>query len=295
MYQNPIEVSLSSLAVICGCHPGKDKYKYKYICPGYSANLQPFVSQTSPWLGEAAVFLLQRSPGDFFFSSVFTIFPWCHCRRQGTSAMVEMSHDFFFPSPDLPHTFHTPLPDMFMKKGMKFQAFVTLLPTDWFENWPWQLCRNILHLGKWGGRCNVSLKASCPGRPGSSTSPNSPRNLIDESPTFLSCLPFSFSLLAQPGNAGRRAVRSGLCKGICQSRDTQPMACSWTEWGVSIKHPSKCLASAACPQVRHSFVFKATVISTKQTRKELGNTLCAQKRGRERRGNEHFCACRYRA
>lgn len=77
----------------------------------------------------------------------------------------------------------------------------------------------------------------------------------------------------------RESVRAGTCS---------PMACSWTKWGVSIKHSSKCLASAACPQVRHSFVFKATVISIKKACKELGNTLCAQKRegGRERGGGK---------
>lgn len=52
--------------------------------------------------------------------------------------------------------------------------------------------------------------------------------MIDESPTFLSCLPFSFCPLPQAGSAERRAVRSALCPGACQSWDMQPMACSWT-------------------------------------------------------------------
>lgn len=44
----------------------------------------------------------------------------------------------------------------------------------------------------------------------------------------MSCLPFLFCPLPQAGSAERRAVRSALCPGACQSWDTQPMACSWT-------------------------------------------------------------------
>lgn len=69
----------------------------KYACPGYSLNLQPFVPQRSLIRGDAIVFL---TPGWLFlFNSI--IFSWHHCRREGTSDVVEMLHKFFFLRPDL--------------------------------------------------------------------------------------------------------------------------------------------------------------------------------------------------
>lgn len=122
LHQKSIKVSISPPAAPCGCHQGRMKARGKYTCPGYSPNLQPFVSQRSLRLGDAAVFL--TTGYIFVFSStpiptpisISAIFPWHHYRREGGSGFAEMLLDSF-PWPGLPHPFHIRFPGIFMHKG----------------------------------------------------------------------------------------------------------------------------------------------------------------------------------
>lgn len=123
LHQKSIKVSISPPAAPCGCHQGRMKAQGKYTCPGYSPNLQPFVSQRSLRLGDAAVFL--TTGYIFVFSSfpiptpisISAIFPWHHYRREGGSGFAEMLLDSFFPWPGLPHPFHIRFPGILMHKG----------------------------------------------------------------------------------------------------------------------------------------------------------------------------------
>lgn len=92
LHQKSIKVSISPPTAPCGCHQGRMKARGKYTCPGYSPNLQPFVSQRSLRLGDAAVFL--TTGYIFVFSSIpiptpisiSAIFPWHHYRREGVKS-----------------------------------------------------------------------------------------------------------------------------------------------------------------------------------------------------------------
>lgn len=109
--------------------------------------------------------------------------------------------------------------------------------------------------------------------------------MIDESPTFLSCLPFSFCPLPQAGSAERRAVRSALCPGACQSWDMQPMACSWTHSSLhqALIHTSlpggMPWGSALLCFESHSYLYQQSMQRVSQNERE----------GEERGGREFLC------
>lgn len=120
----------------------------------------------------------------------------------------------------------------------------------------------------------MSLKSSLPRETCVQNITQEPRNLIDEFPTFLSCLPFSFCPLPQAGSAERRAVRSALCRGACQSWAMQPMACSWTHRSLHQALIQTSLAggmpwgSALLCFASHSYLYQQSMLRVPQNERE---------------------------
>lgn len=96
----------------------------------------------------------------------------------------------------------------------------------------------------------MSLKSLLPRKIWSSTSPSSPKYVINQASTFLSCLPFPLPPLPQPQNAERHAVRSGLCKG---SLSELGHAAPWPAAGLS-KESSSSIHLNVLP-LRHALRF----------------------------------------